>query len=69
MNLRIDWTRCEARGHCVELLPEVLVADDWGYPLSDTGSTVEIPMRLLELAEAAVRSCPRHALSVQGERR
>ena len=35
--LHVDWTRCDRRGLCHELLPEILVADDWGYPLSRTG--------------------------------
>ncbi|MET4001897.1 ferredoxin [Arthrobacter sp. UYCu511] len=32
--LHIDWTRCDGRGLCTELLPTVLVRDDWGYPLA-----------------------------------
>ena len=36
--LHIDWTRCDARGLCTELLPELLTRDDWGYPLSRNGS-------------------------------
>nr|BFF16389.1 hypothetical protein GCM10025699_76920 [Microbacterium flavescens] len=30
--LHIDWTRCDGRGLCTELLAEVLVRDEWGYP-------------------------------------
>ncbi|MFJ6416053.1 ferredoxin [Paeniglutamicibacter sp. NPDC091659] len=32
--LHIDWTRCDGRGLCVEVLPEVFDRDDWGYPWS-----------------------------------
>ncbi|MCW2688636.1 MAG: ferredoxin [Mycobacterium sp.] len=30
--LHSDWTRCDARGLCVELLPGLLSRDDWAYP-------------------------------------
>lgn len=63
--LHIDWTRCEARGLCHELLPELLVADDWGYPLSRTGeATPAIPARARGHAEQAVTECPRLALRI-----
>jgi len=29
-HLHIDWTSCDGRGLCVELLPGVLDRDDWG---------------------------------------
>jgi ferredoxin len=32
--LGVDWSACDSRGWCVELLPEVLVQDRWGYPLA-----------------------------------
>ena len=61
--LHVDWTRCEARGICVELLPELLVADDWGYPLSRTGEPApRIPGPLSGHAASAVAGCPRQAL-------
>jgi ferredoxin len=31
--LTIDWTACDGRGWCVELLPELLTQDRWGYPI------------------------------------
>jgi ferredoxin len=46
--LHVDWTRCDGRGLCVELLPDVLRRDPWGYPL----------------ARDAVGRCPRLALSL-----
>lgn len=61
--LNIDWTRCEGRGLCIELLPEVLTGDDWGYPMSTHGDRLlEVPQGAREFAEEAVRECPRLAL-------
>jgi ferredoxin len=34
MRLHIDWTACDGRGLCAELLPELLLSDDWGYPVA-----------------------------------
>jgi ferredoxin len=34
--LNIDWTACEGRGLCVDLLPELLESDPWGYPKTRT---------------------------------
>lgn len=62
-HLVIDWTRCEARGLCIELVPEVLTADDWGYPLSaHEDSSLTVPARARTYAEEAVKECPRLAL-------
>ncbi|MGI9124601.1 MAG: ferredoxin, partial [Mycobacterium sp.] len=30
VKLHIDWTRCDGRGLCTELLPDVLDRDEWG---------------------------------------
>jgi len=57
--LRIDWTRCDGRGLCVELLPEVLRQDDWGYPLAERS---DVPAAVEPYARRAVRDCPRLAL-------
>ena len=63
--LHIDWTRCDGRGLCTELLPKVLRRDPWGYPLAYDGSRDPvIPANLLGDAHAAVRRCPRLAVSV-----
>lgn len=63
--LHIDWTRCDGRGLCTELLPEVLTRDDWGYPLSRNGSREpEIPPKDNKYAKAAVKRCPRLALQL-----
>ena len=61
--LQVDWTRCTGRGLCIELLPEVFSADDWGYPHSRAdGPAPVVPERLSGYAEQAVAECPRQAL-------
>jgi ferredoxin len=67
MNLHIDWTACDGRGLCAELLPEILAADDWGYPLarSGGGADVPVPPDLRQHARRAVDRCPRLALRLR----
>ena len=61
--LHIDWTRCDGRGLCTELLPDVFIRDDWGYPLARDGSREPaIPPEAAKFAKAAVKRCPRLAL-------
>jgi ferredoxin len=63
VRLHIDWTLCDGRGNCVELLPEVLDTDPWGYPLPrDGGRDPEIHPALAQHAKRAVTLCPRLAL-------
>jgi ferredoxin len=63
--LHIDWTACDGRGVCVELLPELLASDDWGYPLARDGSgDPAVPQHLRVHAERAVARCPRLALQL-----
>lgn len=63
--LHIDWTRCDGRGLCTELLPGLLTRDDWGYPLSRNGSREPaVPKGDLPEARVAVSRCPRIALSL-----
>jgi ferredoxin len=57
--LRVNPIACEAHGLCVELLPELIVADPWGYPVIRPGP---VPLRLLALARRAVADCPTLAL-------
>ena len=66
--LVIDWTRCDGRGLCSELLPELLTPDDWGYPLSRSGErSPAVPGSLRSPAEQAVLDCPRLALRLVAE--
>jgi ferredoxin len=66
--LQIDWTACDARGHCIELLPELLAEDPWGYPMprsagpGGSARSVQVPERLVAHARRAVTSCPKLAL-------
>ena len=63
--LHIDWTRCDGRGLCTELLPLLLARDDWGYPLPhDASREPRIPPSALSAARSAVELCPRLALSM-----
>ena len=59
--LHIDWTRCDGRGLCAELLPEVLYRDEWGYPLASEREP-RVPAAVEAHARRAVRDCPRLAL-------
>lgn len=61
--LHIDWTLCDGRGSCVELLPELLDTDPWGYPVPRDGSKEPaIHPSLAPHAKRAVALCPRLAL-------
>ena len=63
--LHIDWTRCDGRGLCTELLPDLLTRDDWGYPLARKRSREpDVPPAQLKYAKAAVKRCPRLALKL-----
>jgi len=60
--LQVDPIRCDGRGLCAELLPELIAVDDWGYPMVRKGS---VPPELLDLAARAVRLCPVLALRLE----
>lgn len=67
--LHINWTRCDGRGLCTELLPAILGRDDWGYPLARQArngdrTNVAIGPEDLEAARDAVKLCPTLALSL-----
>jgi ferredoxin len=65
LRLHIDWTRCDGRGLCSELLPQLLSRDDWGYPLVRDGSREpSVPGRMVKHARRAVARCPRLALTL-----
>jgi ferredoxin len=59
-SLLVDWPACKARGLCFELLPEIVLLDDWGYPIVG-----EVPDHLLDAAREAVRACPTLALRLR----
>lgn len=57
--LRVNPIACKAHGVCIELLPELIGEDPWGYPVVGDRP---IPPRLLSHAKRAVQSCPTLAL-------
>ncbi len=62
LNLTVDRIKCDGRGLCAELLPELIRLDDWGYPILAAGP---IPEHLLPLAQRAVEDCPVLALAIR----
>ncbi len=60
--LVVDRIRCDGRGHCAELLPEMIRLDDWGYPIVDGRA---VPRHLVPHANAAVAACPVLALALR----
>ena len=53
--LRVNPIACDAHGLCVELLPELIRLDDWGYPIIDEST---VPPELVGLARMAADACP-----------
>ena len=64
--LTVNPIACSGHGMCAELLPELISADEWGYPLI---SDQPVPPRLLRQAKRAVTSCPALALRLAGSQK
>jgi ferredoxin len=62
MEIAINRIRCDGRGLCAELVPEIIRLDDWGYPIIAPGP---VPAHLLPHAQKAVASCPVLALALR----
>lgn len=63
MRVHVDWTRCDGHGACAELLPELLSADEWGFPLAlGDQRDPDVPAPLAAHARRAVKACPLQAL-------
>ena len=60
--LVIDRIKCDGRGLCAELLPELIRLDDWGYPIVAPG---RVPDHLIPLAQRAVDDCPVLAIALR----
>ena len=60
--MRIDWTACDRRGLCAELLPELIRLDPWGYPVVVPGA---VPAELMTHARRAAAACPTLAIHLQ----
>lgn len=56
--VKIDFTKCRGRGVCIDMLPESLGEDDWGFPIVRG----PVPDSLLEQARKAATLCPKRAL-------
>jgi ferredoxin len=61
--LRVNRIACSGHGDCAELLPELVTADEWGYPIVAAGP---VPPRLERRARRAVAACPALALLLTG---
>jgi ferredoxin len=57
--LTVNPIACSGHGLCAELLPELVAADEWGYPVIDDRP---VPARLARQARRAVTDCPALAL-------
>ena len=62
MAIAVDRIRCDGRGLCAELLPELIRLDDWGYPIVAPGP---VPEHLMAHAQKAIASCPVLALALR----
>jgi ferredoxin len=60
--IAVDRIRCDGRGLCAELFPEMIQLDDWGYPIIAPGA---VPSHLMSHARRAVAACPVLALRLQ----
>jgi ferredoxin len=59
--ITIDLAACDAYGYCVELLPEAITLDEWGYPIVENQP---ILAESVASAKRAVRDCPRRAITL-----
>ena len=57
--LRVNPIQCTGHGVCAALLPELIAADEWGYPIVDPRP---VPPALDKEARRAVNACPALAL-------
>jgi ferredoxin len=60
--LAVDRIKCDGRGLCAEILPEMIRLDSWGYPIITAGA---IPEHLMGLAQRAVDGCPVLAITLR----
>jgi len=62
LELRVNPITCDGRGLCAEVAPELIVLDDWGFPIIRSGG---VPSWLADDALEAVRLCPKLALRLE----
>ena len=58
--LKIDWIACNGYGVCEAAAPDLVVLDDWGYPILPDGP---VPPDLVGQAKKAINDCPMLALA------
>jgi len=61
MRMTVNPIRCDGRGLCAVLLPELVTLDDWGYPVIEQA---DVPAHLEAQARRAASACPVLALSL-----
>lgn len=61
MRLVVDPVKCDGRGLCAEVVPELVGLDDWGFPMA---SKEPLEREREREAGEAVRLCPRLALKL-----
>jgi len=59
--LRVNPINCSGHGVCAELLPELIILDEWGYPIVDQRP---VPPALDLEARRTVAACPALALKL-----
>lgn len=62
MRVVVDPIRCEGFGPCNDVLPDVLLLDDWGYAYAIGGG--EVPAGQEGLAVEATHACPMEAIQI-----
>jgi ferredoxin len=60
--LEVDWSQCVGHLVCVDLLPELIGVDDWGFPMLPERP---IPRHLIRHARRAKAACPALALRLR----
>lgn len=58
--LKIDWIACNGYGVCEAAAPDLIVLDDWGYPILPDGP---VPRDLVNQGKKAINDCPMVALA------
>ena len=58
--LKVDWIACNGYGVCEAAAPDLIVLDDWGFPILPDGP---VPRDLLRQARKAINDCPMVALA------
>lgn len=61
--MRVNPILCDGVGYCAEIVPELIMMDDWGFP--DVNPRPIDSETLLRHAQRAVATCPRLALLIE----